>query len=75
MMEERERREREKEEFKRAQELESLRRAFKRLDKSNDGQIDCDELLAEVRRTCATCACAKRTRQRNLPREHRRAET
>ena len=48
MQEEKERREREREEFKRAQELESLRRAFKRLDKNNDGSIDCDELLTEL---------------------------
>ena len=50
MMEEKQRREKEREEFKKAQELESLRRAFKRIDKSGDGHIDCDELLQEVRR-------------------------
>jgi len=46
--EEKARREKEKREFKEAQELESLRRAFKRIDKKNDGIIDVDELLAEL---------------------------
>ena len=48
-MEERERRERERREFKEAQELESLRRAFKRIDKSGDGHIDVNELLNEMK--------------------------
>lgn len=45
---EKERREEEKAAFKAAQELESLRRAFKRIDKKGDGAIDVDELLAEL---------------------------
>ena len=45
---ERERREKERREFKEAQELESLRRAFKRMDKKGDGAIDVDELLEEL---------------------------
>ena len=45
---ERERREEEKKAFKAAQELESLRRAFKRIDKKGDGSIDVDELMAEL---------------------------
>ena len=46
--EEKARREKEREEFKKAQELESLRRCFKRIDKNGDGSIDCDELTQEV---------------------------
>ena len=46
--EEKERREKEKREFKAAQELETLRRAFKRIDKKADGAIDVDELLQEL---------------------------
>jgi len=42
------RRERERREFKEAQELESLRRAFKRMDKKADGKIDVQELLEEL---------------------------
>ena len=45
--EEKARREKERQEFKQAQELESLRRAFKCIDKKNDGQIDVDELTQE----------------------------
>lgn len=45
---ERQRRERERREFKEAQELESLRRAFKRIDKKGDGSIDVEELLQEL---------------------------
>lgn len=45
---ERVRRERERKEFKAAQELESLRRAFKRMDKKSDNTIDVDELMAEL---------------------------
>jgi hypothetical protein len=45
---EKERREEEKKAFKAAQELESLRRAFKRIDKKGDGSIDVDELMAEL---------------------------
>ena len=56
-VQEKERREKEKEEFKKAQELENLRRAFKRIDKSGDNHIDCDELLAEVRSTAHACMC------------------
>lgn len=71
--EEKERRERERREFKEAQELESLRRAFKRIDKKGDSTIDVDELQeeldflghkikpAEVRASCRRmverCAC------------------
>jgi hypothetical protein len=58
MAAERERREKEREEFKKAQELESLRRAFKRIDKKGDGHIDCDELTAEVRMCRALLLCA-----------------
>lgn len=46
--EERRRREEEKRAFKEAQELEALRRCFKRIDKSNDGSIDVNELMQEV---------------------------
>merc|ERR1719502_1315378 len=42
------RRERERREFKEAQELESLRRAFKRMDKKGDGKIDVNELMEEL---------------------------
>ena len=67
---ERERREKEREEFKKAQELESLRRAFKRIDKNGDGAIDCDELLEEVRphpaRPTRARAHAKAKRSRAL---------
>ena len=45
---ERMRRERERREFKEAQELESLRRAFKRIDKKGDGKVDAEELMAEL---------------------------
>jgi len=45
---ERQRREKERREFKEAQELESLRRAFKRVDKKGDGKIDVDELMEEL---------------------------
>jgi len=45
---EKERRDEEKKAFKAAQELESLRRAFKRIDKKGDGSIDVDELMAEL---------------------------
>ena len=45
---ERQRRERERREFKEAQELESLRRAFKRIDKKADGKVDVDELMEEL---------------------------
>lgn len=46
--EEKARREKERQEFMAAQELETLRRAFKRLDKNGDKAIDVDELLAEL---------------------------
>jgi len=46
--EEKARREKEREQFKAAQELETLRRAFKRIDKNGDGSIDVDELLTEL---------------------------
>ena len=45
---EKQRRERERREFKEAQELESLRRAFKRMDKKGDGKIDVNELMEEL---------------------------
>ena len=45
---EKQRRERERREFKEAQELESLRRAFKRMDKKGDGKIDVNELMDEL---------------------------
>ena len=45
---EKKRREEEKKAFKAAQELEELRRAFKRIDKKGDGSIDVDELVAEL---------------------------
>uniref|UniRef100_A0A7S4AZU9 EF-hand domain-containing protein n=1 Tax=Chrysotila carterae TaxID=13221 RepID=A0A7S4AZU9_CHRCT len=45
---ERQRRERERREFKEAQELESLRRAFKRMDKKGDGKLDVEELQEEL---------------------------
>ena len=45
-IEERLRREEEKKAFMAAQELEELRRAFKRIDKKGDGSIDVDEASA-----------------------------
>ena len=47
--EEKRRREEEKKAFKAAQELDSLKRCFKRIDKNNDGSIDVPELMQEVR--------------------------
>lgn len=45
---ERTRRERERREFKEAQELEGLRRTFKRIDKKGDAKIDTHELTTEL---------------------------
>mmetsp|Transcript_6345 Transcript_6345/g.16224 ORF Transcript_6345/g.16224 Transcript_6345/m.16224 type:complete len:208 (-) Transcript_6345:120-743(-) len=42
------RRDKERREFKEAQELEGLRRVFKRLDKNGDGKIDVDDLMEEL---------------------------
>ena len=42
------RREEERRQFKEAQELESLRRTFKRMDKKGDGKVDYEELMAEL---------------------------
>jgi calmodulin len=42
------RREKERREFKEAQELESLKRVFKRLDKNGDLKIDVEDLLGEL---------------------------
>jgi len=49
---ERARRDQEKRLFKEAQELESLRRAFKRMDKNGDGKVDAAELMAELDFLC-----------------------
>merc|ERR1719454_318805 len=48
MNEEKVRRERERREFKEAQELESLRRTFKRIDKHADNKIDVEDLKEEL---------------------------
>eukprot|EP00316_Scyphosphaera_apsteinii_P016644 CAMPEP_0119299902 /NCGR_PEP_ID=MMETSP1333-20130426/1921_1 /TAXON_ID=418940 /ORGANISM="Scyphosphaera apsteinii, Strain RCC1455" /LENGTH=196 /DNA_ID=CAMNT_0007301493 /DNA_START=39 /DNA_END=629 /DNA_ORIENTATION=+ len=45
---ERARREQERRQFKEAQELENLRRAFKRIDKKNDEKVDVQELMEEL---------------------------
>jgi len=45
---ERNRREEERRLFKEAQELENLRRAFKRIDKSTKGRIDASDVMAEL---------------------------
>ena len=42
------RRERERKEFKEAQELETLKRAFKRIDRDQDGKIGPDDIIAEL---------------------------
>jgi len=47
-MEEAKRREEERRQFKEAQELESLRRTFKRINKANDGKISTSDLLEEL---------------------------
>lgn len=49
MAEEKSRRDRERREFQERQELEGLKRAFKRLDKKNDGKIDTQEIGQELR--------------------------
>lgn len=46
--EERKRREEERKQFKEAQELESLRRTFKRINKKNDGKICVPDLIEEM---------------------------
>ena len=45
---ERNRREEERRLFKEAQELENLRRAFKRIDKKGDGKVDAQEVMEEL---------------------------
>ena len=45
---ERMRREKERREFKEAQEKDSLLRTFKRIDKKGDGKVDADELMKEL---------------------------
>mmetsp|Transcript_9795 Transcript_9795/g.30936 ORF Transcript_9795/g.30936 Transcript_9795/m.30936 type:complete len:120 (-) Transcript_9795:557-916(-) len=42
------RREKERREFKEAQELESLRRAFRRINKSGSGKITVDDIMVEL---------------------------
>ncbi|KAJ1632027.1 hypothetical protein T492DRAFT_991516 [Pavlovales sp. CCMP2436] len=48
MAEDRTRRDKERKDFQERQELEGLKRAFKRLDKKNDGKLDVDELQQEL---------------------------
>jgi calmodulin len=48
MAEDKARRDKERKEFQERQELEGLKRAFKRLDKKNDSRLDQEELLQEL---------------------------